>query len=204
MPAMPSVCVPIALTVGTPNLVTTITPNGGDITRMDIIMTESTTTTSTIATWAAQGRTFTDARNAGIAHLLATGVKASVIVNESGVDKGDVSRISKAVKAMPAAQIKTLKSLRFPSASDVLKPEAIRPWAKFGENNLRRNAAGVGAKRAVKSDEEKLRDALAVAFDLIVANPENEAAWLSLITDLFTPEQVAEQRAGSVEEEQAA
>jgi hypothetical protein len=189
--------------VGIPNSVASESPKGGDQVKGTKIMTETTNnTTATIAQWAAQGRTFTDARNAGVAHLIATGVKQATIVSETGLDKGDVSRVAKLVKELPAPQVKSLKGLKFPSADSVLDPTAIRPWAKFGESYLRRNKAA-GAPRTEKSAEQKLRDSLATAFDLIVKNPEQEAGWLALIADMFTPELIAEHRAGAIDDESA-
>lgn len=187
--------------VGIPNSVGNESPKGGDQVKGSQIMTETTNnTTATIAQWAAQGRTFTDARNAGVAHLIATGVKQAVIVSETGLDKGDVSRVAKLVKDMTAPQVKTLKGLKFPAVGSELDATAIRPWAKFGESNLRR-VKTAAAPRAEKSAEEKFRDTLATAFDLIVKNPEQEAGWLALMADLFTPEAIAENRAGQVDEE---
>lgn len=159
-------------------------------------MSESINTTSVVSAWAAQGRKFTDARNAGVAHLLATGVKASVIVAETGLDKGDVSRVNKLVKELAPAQVKSLKSMPLTESN-------VESYAKFGEKFLRR-VKGEVASRTEKSPEDKFRTALATAFDLIVANPESESAWLALIADLFTPEEFETARATADAEEVAA
>lgn len=156
----------------------------------------SENTTSVVANWAAQGRKFTDARNAGVAHLLATGVKASIIVSETGLDKGDVSRIAKMVKEFTPAQSKSVKAMK-------LEESNVAQYAKFGEANLRR-VKNAPAGRTEKSAEDKFRTALATAFDLVVANPANETAWLALIADLFTPESIETQRANVESEEVAA
>ena len=60
--------------------------------------------TALIGTMADRGRKFTDGRNALIAHALFTGVKPSVIVEESKVDKGDVSRIAKRLSELKACK----------------------------------------------------------------------------------------------------
>ena len=103
--------------------------------------TQGTNITALIGTMADRGRKFTDGRNALIAHALFTGVKASLIVEESKVDKGDVSRIAKrlselkackpttregkAYKAILALDISTLDVDRFDSLSVAIEAGAF-------------------------------------------------------------------------------
>lgn len=159
--------------------------------------------TAAIKSADAQGRTFTNIRNALIGHALLTGVKQATIVNESGVDKGDVSRINSMVSKLTAAQAKRLKSLDVP---DVISADTCADLATFGASHLTRKRGEAKSRTTSepKSPEALLRDALAAAFDLIVANPEQEAGWLALARDLFTPEKVAEARSQADEDIEAA
>lgn len=70
-----------------------------------------TDTVHLITTAARLGRRFTDARNALIAFHLAHGITQADLVKSTGVDKGDVSRINKSVKALTPRQTSLLKSL---------------------------------------------------------------------------------------------
>lgn len=67
--------------------------------------------TTLIAVLNGYGRRYTQVRNAVIAHLLTTDVKQSVIVKESKVDKGDVSRIASIVAEL-GKRTKAYKSIQ--------------------------------------------------------------------------------------------
>lgn len=107
---------------------------------------EGTHVTNLIGALAERGRRFTDARNATIAHALATGVKQTVIVTESKVDKGDVSRINKLVTNLAPARLKALKAITLTNVNpDDL--DTLKVLVSFGEANLRRVKA-TGSKPA--------------------------------------------------------
>jgi hypothetical protein len=147
-----------------------------------------------IRNWDAMGRTFTDARNAAVGRALATGVKPAVVVTETGLDKGDVSRIGKATRLLTAPQKKRLLGLSLPiSDADMTSSEFVSSFADFGSKFYRR-AKGVSKVRTpeVKGPDALFGDAIAAAFDLIVENPDRASAWLALAADLFTPEKVAD------------
>ena len=90
--------------------------------------------TGDVAFAAAQGRKFTDARNALIAYgVLVLEVSQADMVRETGVDKGDVSRVVKQAKASPDA-LAALKSLDRMGERD----KRINAAAPLGEAFLRR------------------------------------------------------------------
>lgn len=133
--------------------------------------------TALIGTLAERGRQFTDARNAVIAHALITGTKASVIVAESGVDKGDVSRINKVVSNLTPSKAKALKALVL-SAVNVDDVSTMTVLVKFGADNLRRVKAAPKSAPATKSatGEDETTDFRALVHDFIVNAPDHAAA----------------------------
>jgi len=152
-------------------------------------MAESTNVTKLIGALDAQGRKFTDARNAVIVHALATGVKQSVIVNESGVDKGDVSRLNKVLTNMAPAKVKTIKSLDV-SSLNVNDADSLASAVKFGADNLRRvkppvsgAAAGKGVPNPTAAENA---DPIAGLYDwLLAATPEEFEARTALVVDVL-------------------
>lgn len=152
-------------------------------------MTESTNVTALIGALDAQGRKFTDARNAVIVHALATGVKQSVIVAESGVDKGDVSRLNKVLTNLAPARVKAIKALDLRSI-DASKPDTLAAAVKFGADNLRRVKPPVSGAAAGKSADnttaQEDADPLAGLLDwLIASTPEQYEARTALVLDVL-------------------
>lgn len=107
--------------------------------------------TATIATLQSRGRAFTNARNAVIAHALLTGTKGSVISTESGVDKGDVSRINKIVKGLNKRtnEYKALFSLDV-SKLNVDNFESLSAAIALGEGFKRDRTGAAGGAAAGK------------------------------------------------------
>lgn len=154
-----------------------------------------------VSIWSATGRTFTAARNVGIARLFVDEAFKSQkeLAVAVGVDQGDVSRIVKVTKALSTAQRTALKKLAWPAEGKETDTASVTPWVKLYDSAFDTVKAG-RAKAEPKSAEAKFRDALQTAFDTLVANPEQDAAWLALVADLFTPEQIESARANSEEE----
>lgn len=82
------------------------------------------------------GRRYSDARNALVAHLVATGVKQTDIVTETGLDKGDVSRIAKVVNNNATAK-SSAKRISL-GGLDPESPSTLSKVAKVGETYFRR------------------------------------------------------------------
>jgi hypothetical protein len=139
-----------------------------------------TSITTAIRDAAVQGRTFTNARNALIGHALLTGVKQVTIVNESGVDKGDVSRINGMIKKLTPAQANKLKKLTVPEA---ITPDSVTPWAAFGDSYLTRKR---NAPATRTPSEPKVDDVPAAAHDWLMASESREqlTARLTLLADI--------------------
>jgi hypothetical protein len=165
--------------------------------------------TESIARAHGLGRQYTDARNAMIAHALLTGVKAVTIVKETGVDKGDVSRISKAANALTLRQQKSIKSLVIPAANAVtsVTSDAMAALIKAGESHFRRvKATRSGSNGSTGSEvtpDGRVRDALAVIYDEIVkADDATVAGWRALIADVL--QKADDERASAAAEKAAA
>jgi hypothetical protein len=113
---------------------------------------QGTNVTGLIATLYGRGRSFTDARNTLIAHVLSTGVRASVIIAESGVDKGDVSRIANALADMKASKATTTIGKAYKSVAsldvstiDVDTFATVEAIALIGATYFRRIKRATGA-----------------------------------------------------------
>lgn len=99
---------------------------------------------------AEQGRKFTDARNALIAYaVLVVELTQSALALETGVDKGDVSRVVKAAKGSPEA-LAALKSLVRAGKS---QPQRITDAALIGETYLRRERKAAAKGESAESAE---------------------------------------------------
>lgn len=72
---------------------------------------ESTNVSQLIRDLDTTTRDYTNARNALVGHVILTGVKQSVIVAETGLDKGTVSRIAKLAKGLTGRPAKALAGL---------------------------------------------------------------------------------------------
>lgn len=156
--------------------------------------------TNLIGALAERGRRFTDARNATIAHALATGVKQTVIVTESKVDKGDVSRINKLVTNLAPARLKALKAIALTDVNpDDL--DTLKALVAFGETNLRRVKA-TGAKSAPSKAEtaDESSDPLAALHAwLLNSTPEQYEARTALVLDVLAQTSDESARAAALE-----
>lgn len=169
-------------------------------------MTGSTNVTKLIGALDAQGRKFTDARNAVIVHALATGVKQSVIVAESGVDKGDVSRLNKVMGNLAPTKLRAIKGMSLVGL-DATQPDTLAAAVKFGADNLRRvkppvsgAAAGKGANTTTAQEDADPMAALHAW--LLAATPDQFEARTALVLDVLAT--VSAEREAVAEEVAAA
>lgn len=175
--------------------------------------------TATVKTLNGRGRDFTRARNVVIARALATGTKAAVIVSESGVDKGDVSRIGKRLGELKEARANTKegKAYKFILSLDVASINAdvwdtVAPVAAVGVFFERVKVAtgaaqGKGQGKQTADDapatvnpvtgSSDSTDMQAVIFDFVAqsSDPEATAAliaeWVALALDHVAVAQAA-------------
>lgn len=139
-----------------------------------------------LADVAARGRTYTDVRNALIARLLIAGDKQSDLVAACKLDKGDVSRINKAVKELTKAQTARVKKDVEHSTMKAESLDTLTSAAKVGELYFRRTKASTGAPRA----KAEAPDMLALIHDFIV-NAEDVNVALAIVKDAVESAKVA-------------
>ena len=174
--------------------------------------TQGTNITALIATMADRGRKFTDGRNALIAHALSTGVKPSVIVEESKVDKGDISRIAKrlselkaskpttregkAYKVILALDISTLDVDRFDSLSVAIEAGSFFRRVKnvTGASGGSAKGKGQGAVDKSSAGEGESEDMQATVHDFLVNAPDYSAARALILSALDSAERAVAER----------
>lgn len=160
---------------------------------------QGTNGTALIGELNALGRTYTNVRNAVIAHLLDTGVKGVLIARESKVSEGDVSRIRTMLKALPpkGKVIKSVQSLNLASIkANVTNPSGpvMTEASKLGENFVRKDknkttpktddvtpgnklpVAGTSEVRVMVPESGKAEnvDIVRAAFDYLVSVSDEE------------------------------
>ncbi len=149
---------------------------------------------------AERGRAFTDARNAVIAHLLSVDVSQKTIVDESGVDKGDVSRVNKVLQGLKPAQQKALKGLNL-GTLDVNDLDSMAAAVKLGTLFRRQKAAPAASKSNDKADkvEETLDVAAVVTEWLTTATAEQYDARIVILQNVLDTV-AAEREAAQIEQ----
>ena len=178
-----------------------------------------TNVTALISTLSARGRDFTRARNAVIAHVLATGVKASLIVEESKVDKGDVSRIAKrlselkackpttregkAYKAILSLDVSAINADDFTTLSTAIEVGVFLQRVKAVTGASGGSAKGKGQGAVDKSDagEGESEDMQATVHDFLVNAPDYSAARALILSALDSAERAVAERTAEADSE---
>lgn len=129
--------------------------------------------TKDVAYAASQGRKFTDARNALIAYgVLVVEVSQADMSRETGVDKGDVSRVVKQAKGNPEA-IAALQALNRQGSQS----QRIDAAAVIGEAYLRRVKRAAPVKGEAADGEAADSKALKSTPKGLVKGDESDAVW---------------------------